>query len=678
MSNEKFQTFLMEVGVEEIPSQYVAGLAQGLSEAMQRALSEDRLAYRNVLAQYTPRRLIFQADVAPGQAAEVEMVRGPAVSVAYREGAPSPALEGFLRRVDLTEDQLVRQVVGGKEYLVAPVQKPVESASVRLPQLAAHVLDTLPQPRSMRWNAGDDRFIRPVRWLLMLLDDEVLPGSALGVTASAITYGNRTDHPEALSVSRAAAYWSVLQEGMVMADAEERRRAIVEAGDRLARDAGGRVDWDAELLDEVTNLVEWPTPFLGRFDEDFLEVPEPILITSMRVHQRYFPVRGQDGRLMAAFLAVRNGAGEALDQVRRGNQKVLRARLSDARYFFQLDRRHALLDHREALESVTLHAKLGTYGDKIERVKRLFETTREWWPLSAAEASQLERSLELYKCDLVTQVVSEFPELQGEMGAIYAALDHESAAVVEAIRDQYRPGFPGDRVPQAPVAQLLGLLDRADTLMAFYGANIRATGSEDPFGLRRVALGLARIAAETPILGERTVRELLAEAASVTGASPAVTEAVYQLVTARLISQWEEKWSFAFLNATLARDFSWSRLEDRLRFLEEHHGSRQFDDVVTAYKRVERIGRESGDVTLADTYTGVEADLKSAADAALAAPGGDLAGWWEALDRLLPAIAQFFEDVLVMDPDLAVRSQRLGLLARVQSALGRYYAWDQI
>lgn len=678
MSSQVKQTFVVEVGVEEIPSRYVADLAEGFGAAMQRGLDAERLPYEDPVAAWTPRRLIFQARVASVQSAESEEVRGPAVAVAYRDGAASPALEGFLRRVGKAEHELGRADIGGKEYVVATVEKPVDTAATVLPRLVAGALAGLPQPRSMRWRSDDARFIRPVRWLTMLLDDQVLAGEALGVAAGDVTYGNRTDHPEAMRVTAAQAYWSALSGGMVVADPAQRRQIIVDEANRLAEEAGGRVDWDDDLLDEVTNLVEWPTPFLGRFEEEFLEVPEPVLTTAMRVHQRYFPVRAANGRLMAAFIAVRNGAGEELDLVRRGNQKVLRARLSDARYFFQLDQKQRLADHQAALAGVTLHAKLGTFADKVGRLQAVFQDTRDWWGLTAEEAGWLERSAALYKCDLLTHVVAEFPELQGEMGGIYAARDGEAEEVAIAIRDQYRPGFPGDRVPDRPVAAILGLLDRADTLVSFYGAGIRATGSEDPFGLRRVALGLARIAAETSVLREHTVRDLLQAVARVNGADQETVDPVYQLVSSRLMSEWELRWDPAWLLAVLARDFSWTQLADRLEFIAARHGSPAFDEASQAYKRVARMSRDVSDAVLGDTYTGIEADLKQAADRAMAVPDGDLAGWWQAIEALVPRVQQFFEDVLVMDPDPSVRRGRLGLLAYVQSALGRYVAWEHL
>lgn len=678
MPNEAYQSFLVEIGVEEIPSRYVTGIAEGLLTALAGRLSDARLPYVDLKPAWTPRRLIVQAEVAPGQTAEIDEVRGPAVAVAYRDGEPTPALQGFLRRVGLSADELSEAEMGGKTYLIARVQKPVQRAEAVLPQLVAGALESLPLPRSMRWGGGDERFIRPVRWLVMLYGNTLLAGSVLGVKSGDATYGNRTDHPRPLRVTSVPDYWAALTQGMVLADANARRQAILDGANRLADTMGGQVDWDDDLLTEVTNLVEWPTPFMGHFEEGFLAVPEPVLVTAMRVHQRYFPVRDQAGQLMPRFIAVRNGAGEALDQVRRGNEKVLRARLSDARYFFDLDQRQPLRDLEPALAGVTLHAKLGSYADKVSRLETLYHRTRSWWHLDGAEERAFHESVHLYKCDLLTHVVGEFPELQGEMGAIFAARDGESEAVVAAIRDQYRPGFPKDRLPMGRVAQILGILDRTDTLVSFYGADIRATGSEDPFGLRRVALGLARIAAETPALGDHSVRAVLHEAADVQDLASSVAEDVYGLVASRLVSEWEARWPAAWLQAALAREFPWERLAQRLEFLSAQQGTPALDAVMSGYKRVSRMSRQQEARDLAPVYEGIEGAIREQTDRIRALPDHALDAWWAEVQTLVPLIQTFFDEVLVMDPDPAIREARLGLLGHVEVALGRYFAWDRL
>ncbi|MDA8206873.1 MAG: glycine--tRNA ligase subunit beta [Thermaerobacter sp.] len=675
MTKSDYRTFVIEVGVEEIPSRFLDSMGQEFGQAMQRALTAARLAFHGHAVWYTPRRLIFQADVAAFQTAETETVRGPAVLVAFDDGRPTPALKGFLGRVGMRVEDLGRQMVGDREYVIASIAKPTASAADVLPDLVTRVLTALPQPRSMRWNGGDARFIRPVRWLLLVLDDALLKAKAMGISSGNVTYGNRTDHPDPIPVKSVKDYWEALSEGRVEADMMRRRDVIMRTCTALAQDSGGEAELNPDLLAEVANLVEWPTPFLGTFEPEFLQIPEPILVTAMRVHQRYFPVRAQDGRLRPNFLAVRNGVGEALDEVRRGNQKVLRARLADARYFFELDRRGHLADHRQQLNTVTLHAKLGTYEDKLHRVKALFSATRQWWPLNENGAELFDRSVDLYKCDLLTHVVGEFPELQGEMGGIYAALDGEDPAVVAAVRDQYRPASGTDTLPSSGVAQVLGLLDRVDTLMAFYHANIRASGSQDPYGLRRAALGAARIAAETPILPDHSLIELLQAHQGIIGADPSVTQDVDQLIRTRLESQLERVWPADVILAVLTLEFPWIHLSERLRFFASRRA--QAEDVMTAYKRVSRIV-QGAHASPPGHLSGVEQDLFRAAERAAAVPDQDLENWWQAAGELALVVNRFFDEVLVMDPDPDVRARRLGLLAKAKAALGRYIDWDRL
>lgn len=669
--------WVFEVGVEEIPSRFLDGLAQDFFAAVQTALAQVRLPCDNPQLLYTPRRLAVEAQVGLTQTASTETVRGPQVSAAYRDGQPTPALAGFLRRVGATVDALRQETAGGKEYLVADVQAPVRAASVVLPELAQMVLGNLPQPRSMRWRDDDVRFIRPVRWILMVLGDEVLSGEALGVRFDGVTFGNRTDHPQSIRVESASAYRRALEIGRVEAVALRRRTVIEETSRRLADQQGGVAQIDAELLAEVSNLVEWPTPFLGSFDPQFLEVPEAVLVTSMRVHQRYFPVTDANGRLLAHFVAVRNGVGEDLDVVRRGNEKVLRARLSDARYFFLGDRQRRLADAVGRLGEVTVHAQLGTYRDKVERILALFNRTRDWWNFTEAQGRQFERAAWLYKCDLLTQVVGEFPELQGEMGGIYAQLDGEEDEVVWAIRDQYRPSAIQDRLPQGRVGMVLGLLDRIDTLMAFYQANLRASGSEDPFGLRRAALGVARLASETPVLADHDMRELIAQAAQLVQAPEEVAEAVYGLVRARLITVLlEAEWPRNVVEAVLAREFPWRDLPARLEFAQRHQA--EADAVAESYRRIARIVK--GVETASQPYQlqGIEAELAQRAERTAAMSPNRLEEWWQETLELAPVVARFFDEVLVMDPDPAVRSGRIGLLRQVMQAMGQYLDWDAL
>jgi glycyl-tRNA synthetase beta chain len=330
------------------------------------------------------------------------------------------------------------------------------------------------------------------------------------------------------------------------------------------------------------------------------------------------------------------------------------------------------------LAQVTVHAKLGTYQDKIDRMQRLLERTREWWPLSAGGLDAVTRAILLYKCDLLTQVVGEFPELQGEMGAIYAQRDNEDARLVDAIGDQYRPASGADRLPKSVEGQVLGLLDRVDTLTAFYRANIRATGSEDPFGLRRAALGAARLASETDVMASHTMSELVTEALAEAGAGGDAAGEVTALIASRLETQWAEQWPRDLVAAVLAREFPWRELSRRLSFFEAHRG--QSEALSLAYKRVARMVKSTAPsvADAAQGFWGIEGVLYQASVDAAAYEAGDLEGWWSAVNSMVPLVNQFFDEVLVMDPDQSIRERRLALLRRVLGVLGRYVDWEAL
>ncbi|MDA8192606.1 MAG: glycine--tRNA ligase subunit beta [Thermaerobacter sp.] len=669
---------VFEVGVEEIPSQYLTELAEELFARVMAELSGARLAAFDMKWGATPRRLVVMGQVARWQAPEAERVKGPALTVAYRDGQPSPALRGFAKRVGVEPSALTVEGVGAKAYVAAVIAKPVQSAGEVLPRVLESAFSNLSLPRSMRWGTGDIRFIRPVRWCLALLGDQPLAVTIAGIASGTVTYGNRTDHPQAIRVPSAAQYLSTMAEGRVVLDPLERAEAIRRQGGELAEEIAGLVPFDEQLLAEVTNLVEWPTPFLGRFDDHFLNIPEAILVTSMKVHQRYFPVRGKDGRLLPAFLGVRNGQGRALEQVRAGNEKVLRARLADADYFYRQDISQPLAARRPLLDAVVFHARLGTYGDKIGRVAALFDGTREWWAFDSRQEAAWRRGLELFKCDLVSQVVQEFPELQGEMGAIYAERDGEAAEVVAAIRDQYHPGFPGDRIPAQPVGQLLGLLDRIDTVVMGMAADLRPTGSEDPFGMRRYALAIGRLAMETPILGSRSVAQLTRHAARLWNLPEQAGEAATALVQTRLENMLAVQYPVEVVRAVLAVAEGWTSLEERIIWV---HGLRQDPDYagfLAAFKRMWRVIDNAAPTYASDYPLGAEQSLAAIADELETIGHAAREQWWDRVRASLPVVNRFFEDVLVMDPDLGLRQRRVGLLARCCRAYRRYFAAEQL
>ena len=671
--------FLLEIGAEEIPSQYVAVLAGELNQGLTEGLRQNRLFHKPLAHEATPRRLVIWGSVLAEQTPSSDTVRGPLWSVAYgTDGNPTPALLGFCRRVGLAPGALHEIEEGSKRYVAATKAQPVASVSALFPDILTRAFGNLALPRSMRWGINDYRFIRPVRWLALWIDGQLVPMALAGVKSQALTYGNRTDHPEAVEYSGPEDFWKALEQSRVMISIVGRQQHIVAEGQRLARSVDGVVDWDPELLEEVQNLVEWPTPFLGRFDDEFLQIPAPVLVTSMKVHQRYFPIYDAQGHLLPAFVGVRNGVGDRLDLVVRGNQKVLRARLSDAQYFYRLDRAVRLADRLPNLRSVIFHARMGTYGEKLDRMHRMWQKTRDWWNLTDSELGAADRVIDLFKADLLTHVVQEFPELQGEMGAIYAQLEGESSWLSEAIKDQYRPKSPLDRIPESALGQWLVLLDRTDTLVMAFANGLKPSGSEDPFGLRRAALAIGRVASEGLVLHNRAVHEMIKVTAQLAGFPQTVAEEAYDLVAQRLLHHLTEEFPAPLIRAVLMIPQPWINVRDRIKWLLELTRDKEWMTVAQAFKRVDRVVPKErsweapGMVEHGYQYQAVEQAL---IEAAQPLQDGQLSpdSWWQHAQHTARAVNAVFDQVLIMDPDQAVRERRLALLSWVNQGLRRYF-----
>ncbi|MCY0880833.1 MAG: glycine--tRNA ligase subunit beta, partial [Firmicutes bacterium] len=555
--------FLWELGVEEMPSRYILPLITAMEELVVEELRRQRIDVLSWQTGATPRRLAIWGQASAQQAAGVEKIRGPLVSIAYKDGQPSAALEGFCRRVSISPHAVQEEGEGAKRYVVAVVNQPQDSLEHVLQHILPEVFNRLPRERAMRWNDSDDRFVRPVRWTMAAVGDHVLPVTIAGNASRMVTFGNRSDYPDAVAVPSIAHYVEQLRDNHVLLSWQERRQVIVDTGNALAKDIGGRVRWDDRLLDEVQSLVEWPVPFIGQFDPAFLQVPEPILVTSMKVHQRYFPLEDEQGGLLPMFLAVRNGQGRNLDQVRHGNEKVLTARLSDALYFYRHDQKRPLESYRANLDTMIYHAKLGTYGDKVRRMQALWDhlDAKGLTTLSSSCKKRLQRAILLAKTDLLTLVVQEFPELQGIMGGIYAREQGEEQAVGQAIAAQYRPGFYGDSIPPTAPGQWLGLLDRMDTVMNGMAQGLRPTGSEDPFGLRRDALAIGRILSEGEIFSDQAPQVLWAAAEKIWNLPSGTAQEMLQFVSARLGAYWEDRYPAMIVQAVLAANQPWATLE---------------------------------------------------------------------------------------------------------------------
>lgn len=499
---------LLEIGTEEMPANILPGTVKDLSALAEAKLTEARLSFEKVTIYATPRRLAVLAfGVAEKQSDEEVKKRGPSIQAAFdADGNPTRAAQGFARGAGVDPSALVKD----GNYVWAEIVnagKPVEEV---LPQVFTDIILGLSFPKSMHWGSEELRFIRPIRWLVALCGENVVPMELAHVRSGRTSRGHRFLCKEPVEITVPADYKETMRKAFVIVDQDERREMIRQGLLAKAAELGGEIWPNPGLLEEINYIVEYPTPLYGRIDEDFLKLPQPAVVTPMRDHQRYYPVHAKDGSLMPYFLTVRNGGTKALENVQIGNERVLRARLDDAKFFFDNDRKKSLEAHREDLKRITYQENMGTLYDKAVRLQALTAAIGEAWGFSEEEKADAGRAAYLSKSDLATGMVTEFTELQGEMGKEYALLDGEKANVAQAIFEQYMPRFAGDILPQQPIGRALSLADKLDNLAATFLRGLIPTGSQDPFALRRQTIGAVNILVDGKIHWD--VREGIAKA----------------------------------------------------------------------------------------------------------------------------------------------------------------------
>jgi glycyl-tRNA synthetase beta chain len=692
--------FLLEVGVEELPAGYIEPALGALAEGLTVDLRELRLGFGEVRTYATPRRLAVRIDaLATRQCDAEEEVLGPAVKAAYDgDGQPTKALLGFARGRGVDVGAVRRIATGKGEYIAATVRHVGKPAADVLPAAIEKRLAALPFPKTMRWSTSTPsfRFARPVRWLVALHGDAVLPARAGDVAAGRETRGHRFLAPAPLPVATPSAYEAALEGVSVIADRARRRADLSSQAERLASQAGGRLVPDEELADLVNFMVEKPVAALGKFDAAYLDLPREVVVTAMREHQRYFAVEDDGGRLLPCFVVVTNGCLESLDGIVRGNERVLRARLDDARYYWETDLQHPPGERVKELSDVTWIEGMGTMLDKARRVEQLAgEIAGEWAP---ADAGAARRAALLMKTDLLGEMIGsgkEYAALEGTMGALYAARHGEPAAVVAAIRDHLQPRYAGDALPETAAGAALAVADRLDTVSGCFLAGKIPTGSEDPYGVRRAGNGVVRILLEQE-------RHLDLEQAG------ARTLARYEReggdTSARLAEFWKGRVAAALEDRGVAYDevaavvestLGWRDPLDalrRARALAAHRQDESFRVLVVGYKRVANILRAEADAPASAAAAPGGAAWNHPAERALAEalatararalPLYERREYAAVLDVLLAlrtAIDSFFTDAMVNDPnDPAARLRRLGLLAEVRDLFQRGFDLSRI
>lgn len=670
---------LLEIGTEEIPAHAMPGLLRDLERRAGEMLAEQRISYDTVRTLGTPRRLaLIVAGLAERQADIDTETRGPAVSIAFdAAGSPTKAGEGFARGQHVAPTDLIRR----DGYVYAAVHEAGAATEEILKDLLPALIRAIPLPNSMRWGDLDFRFIRPIRWIVALYGTEVVPFTIAAVTSGNHSRGHRTLSPMDFTVGLPADYETACEKAGIIVDPERRRAMICEQIAAEAKACGGTAEITPDLLEEVLYLVEYPTALSGSFEEKYLALPAEAVITPMRDHQRYFPVKGEGGRLLPVFVTVRNGGGAHLDIVAHGNERVLRARLADAQFFFDEDRKKTLAEHREKLHAVVFQQGLGSMYEKTERLAQLAAVVVEDMTVGdeaayEAMAEDARRAAALSKADLVTGMVTEFTELQGTMGREYALLDGEKPAVARAIDEQYMPRFAGDELPESALGFALSVADKIDNIVGTFSRGKIPTGSQDPFGLRRQALGLVNmlIAHESGIL----LSDLVDEACDLYGLDDAARSKMQADVAAfirlRLRNVLTERGVRYDVQEAVLNDVDFvADVPVRAAYVERTLAADDAAGLVQAFVRVSNIARTAApgavDPALfaADEERALLAAYNDAAE--LRASGADEAETLAAERRLAAAIDAFFDAVMVMDKDERVKTNRLALLKLIDDYL---------
>ena len=676
------QDLLIEIGTEELPPKSLQDLQDAFAAGLKQQFTELGIGYGVVTPFCTPRRLaVLLTDVAPSQPDRTLVRRGPAVAAAFgADEAPTKALEGFARSCGVGVDQLDREKNEKGEWMAFRTVERGKDTRDLVPGVVERALRGLPIAKRMRWGAGEAEFVRPVHWVCILLGDEAVAGHVLGVECGTVTYGHRFQSPKALSVGTASDWASVLRErGFVEPSFSARRSAIVEQIGAIASQRAVVVDLPDDLVDEVTALVEWPRALIGRFEMEFLSVPPEALIETMQKNQKYFSVRDRNGALLPEFVVIANIASSDPEVVVRGNERVIRPRFSDAKFFWELGLKTPLGDYFAKLENIVYQEKLGSVADRCRRVAAL---AGEIAGQLGVDADLVRRAAMLAKCDLATAMVGEFPGLQGTMGRYYADRSGEAPEVCAAIEEQYLPRFAGDALPRSRVGSLLALADRLDLVVGAFGIGQGPSGTKDPYGIRRAAIGIVRLLVETPV--PIALDHLLTAAVRNFGAlmpRDGVSAEAGAYVLGRLAGYFAEQGVSAdTVDAVLAAGVeSLSDLAQRVRAVERFRGMPGAAALASSNKRIanilEKVGEEIGDARLLapgllceEAEIGLLRRIETLEIEVLPLmERGDYDGALNLLGGLREQVDAFFDAVLVMAEDADLRKNRLRLLARLRS-----------
>ena len=679
------QDFLVELGTEELPPKALRNLMEAFADGVLKGLDEARLGHGDIRPYATPRRLaVIVSELEEKQDDREVRQKGPPVHIAFDgNGEPTKAALAFAKKCGVDVGSLGREKTAAGEWLSHSAVEQGKTAVELLPDIVTRALNALPVPRRMRWGDTDAEFVRPVHWLVMLHGAEVVAGEVLSITAGNLTCGHRFHAEGPIAITSPDAYAETLRSpGYVIVDFDERRQLISDAVRIAAREAGGEPVGDDDLYDEVTALTEWPVPLTGSFEAEYLALPDEVIIATLTSHQRYFPVRTDAGKLLPAFITLANLESREPDRVRDGNERVIRPRLADAKFFWDTDRQTAIGDRTDALNHVVFQQGLGTLHDKSMRVAALATLLAKQLD---SDATAVTRAAVLAKCDLMTGMVGEFPELQGTMGAYYARSSGEDEAVCRAIGEQYLPRFAGDELPASEAGQMLAVTDKLDSLAGNFSLGKKPSGNRDPFGLRRAALGVIRILVEKSLdLDLYQAVEAAVVQQPVAGEDHgSVRTELYEFIMERLKSYFLERndaYTSDMFEAVRARKpSSLVDFQERLNALAEFIKLDSALSLSAANKRTANILRQAGIDGEGDTVLDsalLTDDAERVLFHALQSAQKDVTplianrAYGDVMSRLAELRAPvdaFFDDVMVMTDDEARRNNRLALLAELRA-----------
>jgi glycyl-tRNA synthetase beta chain len=682
---------LFEIGSEELPPGSLLKLAQSLAAGFAQGLEKQRLQHGAIEAFATPRRLALRIRACQTRQADHEMERrGPALAAAYdAAGKPTSATLGFARSCNVNPQDLIRVETDKGAWLCHKQHQPGQTSRSLLPEIAAQALAQLPVTKRMRWGNQDFQFIRPVHWLVFLEDSEVIPCQLLGLEAGNQSHGHRFHHPEAIRLHNPAEYEAQLLAAKVMVDFAQRREHIRQQVEAAAASLGATADLDPALLDEVTAITEWPRALVGGFEAGFLEVPNEVLILSMKKNQKYFPLFDASGQLLPHFITLANIQSPTPEKIIAGNERVIKPRLTDAAFFWKQDGKKTLAERLPELDKLVFQKDLGSIGDKCRRIARLAQTIAKD---VRADMTLLERAALLCRADLVSHTVFEFPELQGVIGRYQALRDGEHPQLAQAMEEVYWPRFASDQLPQSALGQCLALADRLDSLIGIFGIGQKPTGDKDPYGLRRAAIGIIRILSEHQVALD--LSEGIRQGIAIYGfENPGLHDQLYSFILERYRAlRLEQGQATEVVTAVLAlRPTRIPDMDLRIRALGDFVAMPGMADLIEGNKRIrnllakasadDKAGASSCNEQLFQSDTERELyrlaqTIKTQIDSAIA-DQNYLSGL-KHLASLKAPLATFFEQTMVMDPDLDIRRNRLKLLAMLEDLFLRFADVSQL